>query len=100
MSEWVGEKDKTSSALSWVGISEPHIALVAELAEDNEYWSRVFSFIKSIEHRRLDSLSNKQRQWLDDIAATLTVEVDRRMARKIFDCPIEKGVQYSRVREQ
>jgi len=61
-----------------IGMTEDKMALLAELAEDNKYWKRAHSFIRSIAGSVLSSLSYNQRQWLTTIVLGLDDELNKR----------------------
>lgn len=81
--------------MSWIGSSEVPFAhlgmtqqmwdLMKELSEDNEYWASAHSFVSGVKYRKLDTLTDAQRGWLEDIVATLRVELNRRTAREVFE---------------
>jgi len=58
--------------------------MLAELAENSEYWNAANDFIQQMKGRWLPSLTDKQVDWYYDIQASLAVEVDRREARIAF----------------
>jgi len=67
------------------GMDEDKMSLFEELAEDNEYWKSALKFVKQVSSRKLSSLTDNQRGWLQDIIASLTVELNRKTAREVFE---------------
>ncbi len=76
---WIGK-----APFQEIGMNEDKIELLKELARDGGYWSDANSFVLSISNRKLSSLSEKQRDWLYDISASLSVELDRRTAKELY----------------
>lgn len=77
---WIGK-----TPFEEIGMTEDKVSLMEELAEDNVYWSNALSFMRSIQTRKLSSLTNRQRNWLYDIDAALGVELNKRIAREAFE---------------
>lgn len=61
-----------------IGMTEAKMALLEELMEDDDYWSRAYLFVHSITNRKLYSLSDYQRRWLTEIILTLDNELERK----------------------
>lgn len=78
---WVGENAFTVRKVS---LQDDQWSILDRLREDNDYWEGVYSFLCSANGRPLASLSQKQRDWYEDIFAALDVEIDRREARIAF----------------
>ncbi len=76
---WVGD-----TPFKELGMDEDKLLLLKEFAEDSEYWKKASSFIHQIVGVKLSSLSDKQKNWLSDIVATLSVELNRRTAKELF----------------
>lgn len=67
-----------------LGMTSEMMDLLPELAENNDYWAAVSRFIRQVSSRKLSSLTVNQRNWLSDIVAQLSVELDRRTAKEVF----------------
>ena len=61
-----------------LGMTEVKMTLLAELAEDSDYWKRAHGFIRSITGSVPSSLSHKQRSWLTTIILSLDDELYKR----------------------
>ena len=61
-----------------IGMTEAKMDLLAELAEDSNYWKKAHSFIHSIAGSVPSSLSNNRRRWLTTIILDLDSELDKR----------------------
>lgn len=79
---WIGSPEVPFARL---GMTQEMWALMRELGEDNEYWKSAYSFVSGVKHRKLDTLTDRQRAWLEEIIATLGVELNRRTAREVFE---------------
>jgi len=58
--------------------------LLAQLAEDGDYWSKAQDFMKSVHGRELSSMSDKQVDWYHNIDASLDRELNLREAKVAF----------------
>lgn len=86
VNEWHGkgtdEKVEFSSEL---------LDALGELAEDSEYWENANAFILKVLGRPVNSLTSRQDYWLENIKASVVVEVDRKEARIAFGVRRKKG---------
>ncbi|MBA7704931.1 hypothetical protein ES703_113754 [subsurface metagenome] len=64
-----------------IGMTEDKMSLLAELAEDSDYWKRAHVFVKLTANRVLSSLSHKQRSWLTTIILDLDNELHKKSWR-------------------
>lgn len=77
---------------SWVGgvpfqeqgMTQEKMTLMEELAEESDYWKTSLSFVRSMSSRKLDTLTEKQTDWLLNIIASLGVELNRRIGEEVF----------------
>lgn len=60
-----------------LGMDEDKMNLLTELAKDNDYWRKAFSFVDQVRDREYSSLSDKQQDWLSNIVASLGVELNK-----------------------
>lgn len=79
---WIGSPEAPFARL---GMTQEMWGLMKELSEGNEYWASARSFVSGVKHRKVDTLTDSQRSWLEDIIATLGVELNRRIAREVFN---------------
>lgn len=77
---WVGD-----TPFKGIGMTKDKMELLKELADDNEYWKSTLKFINQISSRKLSSLTDRQRDWLSNIIASLDVELDRQAPKEVFD---------------
>ncbi len=78
--------------MSWVthipfkeqGMTEDMVVLLEDLAEESDYWSSASDFVYQVHSRDHSSLSDKQRDWIGDIIATLAVELNRKEAKELY----------------
>ena len=77
---WIGEVPFTD-----LGMTQERIDLLDELAGTNDYWKSARSFLKGVEHREASSLSEKQQDWIENIVASLGVELNRKVAKELFE---------------
>jgi len=78
---WAGSSDAPSGR---VFLSDPKWDLLAELAEDSEYWSKAQDFMKQVHGRELSSMSNKQADWYYNIDAALGKELQLKEAKEVW----------------
>ena len=78
---WHGTSVFTSKL---VIITEDQRLMLAELAENSEYWNAANDFIQQMKGRWLPSLTDRQEDWYHEIQARLAVDVNRREARIAF----------------
>ncbi len=64
-----------------LGMTEDKMTLLAELAEDSNYWKKAHGFIRSITGRVPSSLGPNQRRWLTTIILDLDNELHKRSWR-------------------
>ncbi len=76
---WVG-----ATPFMEIGMTEDKMRLFEELAEDNDYWKSSLRFIRQMSSRKLSSLTEKQRDWLENIEASLGVELSKREGEEAF----------------
>lgn len=82
-----------AASTSWVGsvpfqeqgMTQEKMTLMEELAEDSDYWKTALSFVRSISSRKLDTLTEKQSDWLLNIIASLEVELNKRIGEEVFN---------------
>jgi hypothetical protein len=79
---WAGMNKQPPSI---VKLDQEKYALLKELSEDSDYWASALKFVDSVKNRDFYSLTDKQADWLTSIMAELSVRVDRRTAREIFN---------------
>jgi len=71
--------------------------LLAQLAEDSDYWSKAQDFMKQVHGRELSSMSNKQVDWYYNIDASLDRELSLKEAKEGWG---EDSEQAKRVFEE
>ncbi len=64
-----------------LGMTEDKMDMLAELAEDSNYWKKAHSFIHSIAGSVPSSLGTHQRRWLATIILDLDTELYNRSWR-------------------
>jgi len=64
-----------------IGMTKDTWDLLEELSEGSSYWYGAYMFVKSIQNRKLSSLTSSQRSWLTSIISSLKVELDKRSWR-------------------
>ena len=69
---------------SKVCLTDEQQTLLAELADDSEYWKKAHDFFKQVEGRELSSLTDKQENWYINIEASINRENDLREAMIAF----------------
>ncbi len=79
-SDWVG-----ATPFKEIGMNEEKMGLLKELAGDNDYWSSASRFIEQVSSRKLSSLTDRQRDWLSNIEASLSDELNKREGVKAFE---------------
>lgn len=67
---WIGSIPFTEQ-----GMTKDMMDLMEALAEDSEYWQASNSFVRQISAQRLNTLTEKQRNWLDRIMDSLDEEL-------------------------
>ncbi len=77
--EWVG-----STPFQEIGMDDDKLELMKELAEDNNYWKGSLGFFRQVASRKLSSLTDKQRDWLYSIEASLSKELSKREGVEAF----------------
>ncbi len=72
-SDWVG-----ATPFQEIGMTKEKMQLLRELGPDSDYWKSALGFINQITSRKLSSLTNKQKNWLRNIEAGLSEELNKR----------------------
>lgn len=75
-----------------VCLNDEKQTLLAELAEDSEYWSKAQDFFKQVEGFELSSLTDRQEDWYYIISATLDKEHNAREAKIAFGALSEQAM--------
>ncbi len=67
-----------------VFMSDEKWDLLAQLAEDSDYWNTAQDFAKQVHGRELSSMSDKQVDWFHNIEAALGREFYLKEAKEAF----------------
>lgn len=77
---WVGQVPFTE-----LGMTQELMTLLVELSEGGGYWTQAYGFVNNVSGRTLSSLTDRQRDWLDNIVASLNVELNKRTAKEVWE---------------
>jgi len=69
---------------STVFLQDDQWSALEQLAITSEYWRTAASFLYRMNDRLLSSLTDRQKEWYEELHAELNVQVDRREARIAF----------------
>ena len=87
---WEPPGEKSSSWITSIpyanyGMTQEMMDIMAEIAEDNEYWKTALQFVRSTSGRKFNTLSEKQQIWVENIIASLAVEINKKEGRDVFN---------------
>ncbi len=87
---WEPPGEKSSSWITSIpyeshGMTQIKMDMMTILAEDDDYWKTALQFVKSTSGRKFATLSVKQQDWVENIVASLDVEINRKEAREAFN---------------
>ncbi len=74
-----------------VFMSDEKWDLLAQLAEDSDYWNTAQDFAKQVHGRELSSMSDKQVYWFQNSEAALGREFYYREAKEAFGADSEQA---------
>lgn len=80
-----------------VFMSDDKWDMLAQLAEDSDYWSKAQDFAKSVHGRELSSMSDKQVEWYYNIDAALGKQLQYKEAKEAWG---EDSEQAKRIYEE
>ena len=87
---WVPPGEKSSSWVTSVpyeshGMTQEKMDMMAVLAEDDDYWKTALQFVRSTSGRKFATLSVKQQDWIENIIASLAVEINKKEGMEAFN---------------